>query len=257
MNISEYNEKAWDSEVEKGNKWTIPISANEISTAKTEGRANILLTPNKFVPPDWYSNNIKGKKILCLAGGGGQQGPLFAALGSDVTVFDNSLKQLQQDAYVAKRDSLEIKCEHGNMKDLSRFENNCFDLIFNPISNCYVNEIQSVWKECFRVLKGRGTLIVGFTNPIVYIFDQDKWDKGIFELNHKIPYTDLEQLSKDQLQKRIQQKRALEFGHSLEAQIGGLIQVGFFINGFYEDISDGDILDEYISSFIAIKGFKP
>ncbi|WP_074364758.1 hypothetical protein [Clostridium sp. N3C] len=56
-----------------------------------------------------FPADIKSKKVLCLASGGGQQGTIMTALGAKVTVFDNSFKQLEKDQFVAKSDGLTIK----------------------------------------------------------------------------------------------------------------------------------------------------
>ena len=90
-NLLEHNRTAWNEEVKKGNVWTIPVTKKDIKAAKS-GHHKIILTPFKPVPKGWLGN-IKGKKILCLASGGGQQGPILAAAGAKVTVFDNSDQQ--------------------------------------------------------------------------------------------------------------------------------------------------------------------
>lgn len=131
MDILKYNRDAWDNEVKIGNKWTIPVSSEEVEKAR-KGEFKLLLTPTKPVPKEWIGD-INGKNVLCLASGGGQQGPIFSALGSKVTVFDNSKEQLLKDNMVANRDNLDIKLEQGDMRDLSRFENEGFDFIFHPV----------------------------------------------------------------------------------------------------------------------------
>ncbi len=32
------------------------------------------------------------------------------------------------------------------------FEDASFDMVFHPVSNCYVEEVKPIWKECHRVL---------------------------------------------------------------------------------------------------------
>lgn len=255
MDILKHNEKAWEKEVEEGNIWTQPVTTEDVEKAKS-GEYKMVLTPTKAVPKDWIGD-IKGKSVLCLASGGGQQGPIFAALGAQVTVFDNCCGQLNKDKMVAERDNLTIKLEQGDMRDLSIFENESFDFIFHPVSNIFVDNVEVVWKECYRVLKKGGILIAGITNPIMYIFDFYKWDNyKKIEVAYSIPYSDIEQLPKEQLEDRINNKETLEFGHSLESQIGGQIKAGFVIAGFYEDKSGGDFLDKYINTFIATKAIK-
>ena len=122
MKYIEENSKIWDERSEGSDTWSIPVSSETVNRAK-EGDWSIVLTPTKPVPENWFPENLAEKKILCLASGGGQQGPILAATGADVTVFDNSLKQLEKDAFVAERDHLKIKTVQGNMQDLSMFEN--------------------------------------------------------------------------------------------------------------------------------------
>lgn len=255
MDIRKQNEIAWNNEVKIGNKWTLPISSEEVEMAK-KGDYTLLLTPTKPIPKEWIGN-IKGKKVLCLASGGGQQGPIFSALGCDVTVFDNSKGQLDKDKMVSERDNLTINLEQGDMRDLSRFDNETFDFIFHPVSNCFIDNVEKVWKECYRVLKTGGVLVSGFSNPLIYIFDLYEWEKNNkLILKNSIPYSDIEQLPKNQLEERIENKDTLEFGHSLQSQMGGQIDAGFVIGGFYEDNSDGDLLDKHIDTYIATKSIK-
>lgn len=255
MDILKHNSIAWDNEVKNKNQWTIPVTSKEVNDAK-KGEYKLLLTPTKPVPKEWISD-INGKNVLCLASGGGQQGPIFASLGANVVVFDNSKEQLLKDKMVSERDNLNINLEKGDMRDLSRFKDSTFDFIFHPVSNCFIDDIKVVWKECYRVLKNGGTLISGFANPLIYIFDLYEWEKNnkLVVKNH-IPYSDIEQLPKEQLQERLDINDTLEFGHSLQSQIGDQIEAGFLISGFYEDNSGGDLLDKHIDTYIATKSIK-
>lgn len=257
MNIVEYNRSAWNRQVEQGNPWTLPVSAEVIAAAR-HGEWSLLLTPTKPVPREWYPPNLIGTDVLCLASGGGQQGPVLAAAGAKVTVFDNSPKQLDQDRLVAAREGLELRLVQGDMADLSVFPDQSFDLIFHPVSNCFIPRLQPVWSEAFRVLKPGGSLLSGFNNPLLYIFDIDAMDQEKrLEVRYKIPYSDLEQLSPARLQAYLDEGAPLEFGHSLDDQIGGQIRAGFIITGFYEDILPDSVLTDHIPSFIATRALKP
>lgn len=256
MDILAYNRAAWEKEAAQGNKWTIPVSAEEVACAKT-GVATLLLTPTKPTPKEWLGD-VRGKKVLCLASGGGQQGPLFAALGAEVTVFDNCPAQLKKDRFVAEREGFTIRLEQGDMRDLSRFPNETFDLIFHPVSNIFVDDVRAVWRESHRVLKKGGRLLSGVANPVLFIFDLNLWDKTKeMKVRYKIPYSDLESLPKDELDERLKAGEPIEWGHSLQDLIGGQIDAGFLIAGFFEDNSGwGDLLDPYIDTFFATLAVK-
>jgi SAM-dependent methyltransferase len=255
MDIINHNSNAWDKKVENGSTWTKVVSSEIIEKAK-KGEWEIGVTAQKRIPKNWFPP-LKGLKVLCLASGGGQQGPVLAAAGADVTVVDISEKQLDQDIYVAKRDNLQIKTVNASMSELCMFADESFDLIIHPVSNLFVENILPVWKETFRVLKYGGTLISGFCNPVIHLFDDEMEDKGVLFAKYSIPYSPLTALSKEELNKCLEDGHTLEFGHSLEQQIGGQIDAGFVITGLYEDDFGGErLLDKYIKSFIATKSMK-
>ncbi len=255
MDIVKYNSIAWDLASETNlEEWTKPVNTEVIANARN-GISEILLTNEKFVPQDWYMP-IRDKKVLCLACGGGQQAPVFSALGAVVTVTDISDNQLNRDKMVAERENLDMEIIKCDMCDLSQFSDESFDMIFHPISNCFIPNPNLVWKECHRVLKKGGTLLAGFVNPVLYLFDMDDFDAGILTVSNKIPYSDIEQLPKEQLEERIKNNDTLEYGHTLETLIGGQVDVGFAVIGFYEDICCQEVLDKHICSSIATKAIK-
>ncbi len=256
MDVREHNRHAWDKEVERGNRWTVPAGPELIAAAR-QGQWEIVLTPTKPVPRDWFPELV-GADVLCLASGGGQQGPVLAAAGARVTVLDNSPRQLAQDRLVAAREGLEVRTVEGDMRDLSIFPEGSFDLIVHPVSNIFVPDVQPVWRESFRVLRRGGALIAGMTNPIVYIFDWDMLDRGTLEVKHSLPYSDLKSLSDEEKKRFIEQGEPFEFSHTLEEQIGGQLEAGFLLAGFYEDAESPEemILAGYMPTFFATRAIK-
>jgi SAM-dependent methyltransferase len=257
MSVQDYNREAWDREVERGNQWTVPVGPEVIEAAR-QGRWEVLLTNTKPVPKAWFPD-LEGLDILCLASGGGQQGPVFAAAGANVTVLDNSPRQLAQDRLVAERDSLILETVQGDMADLSRFDDESFDLIFHPVSNLFVPEVRPVWAEAYRVLRRGGVLLAGFLNPAVYIFDLELADRdGELRVRYALPYADATSLSKDEVRLQVERGEPLEFSHTLEDQIGGQIDSGFLIAGFYEDRhGDDDPVAAHMPTLIATRAIKP
>lgn len=258
MDLLAHNRRAWDRNVERGNPWTIQVTKEAVAEARA-GKLEIVLTPTKPVPRDWFPARMNGVDVLCLASGGGQQGPILAAAGANVTVFDNSPRQLDQDRAVADREGLRITTVQGDMADLSIFEDRSFDLIVHPVSNVFAQKVRPVWRESYRVLRSGGQLLAGFTNPAMYLFDFDLIERhNILQVKHKIPYSDLESLSGEEKQYYIKQSLAFEFSHTLDDQIGGQIEAGFVITGFYEDRypPEEDLLSQYLAVFIATRGLK-
>jgi len=255
MDVTSYNKKAWNHEVEGGeNRWTKPADS-EIITKARKGEFSIVLTENIPVPHRWFPP-LKGADVLCLASGGGQQGPVLAALGANVTVFDNSPAQLKQDQLVAERESLTIRTVEGDAADLSVFTNESFDLVFNPCSTVFMQDVCAVWKECARVLRPSGILMTGSMNPVHYIFDLFKMDEGTLEVTHQIPYSDLTSIPKEDLDEQLEKGSPLEFGHSLTDLLGGQMDAGLIITDMYEDYMLESPLHNYHPSYIATRAVK-
>jgi SAM-dependent methyltransferase len=199
---------------------------------------------------------LKGQDVLCLASGGGQQAPILAAAGANVTVLDNSPRQLEQDRRVAAREALVIATVQGDMADLSMFPDASFDLIVNPVSNCFAPDVRRVWAEAYRVLRHGGALLAGFNNPVVYIFDLELAERGHLQVKNALPYSDLVSLTEEQKRRCVEQGNPFEFSHSLEDQIGGQLDAGFLLAGFYEDYSPGEVIADYMPTFIATRAVK-
>jgi SAM-dependent methyltransferase len=249
-----YNRRTWDRQVERRNPWTVPVSSEAVARARN-GDWSIVLTPTKPVPSEWFPP-VLGLDVLCLASGGGQQGPILTATGARVTVLDNSPAQLAQDCLVADREGLTIETIQGDMADLSVFPDCRFDLIVHPVSNVFVPDVTPVWREAFRVLRPGGVLLSGFTNPVYYLFDYFALERGEFRVAHRIPYSDLENLTDEDRARLAEQDAPLEFGHTLADQIGGQITAGFALTGFYEDIDPDTILGKHLASYIATRATK-
>jgi SAM-dependent methyltransferase len=231
------NRDGWDRRVAERDVWSRPVTAEETGRARL-GDWSVVLTPNKPVPRDWFGA-VAGRDILCLASGGGQQGPILAAAGARVVVFDASPGQLAQDEMVAHRDGLDLVTRQGFMHDLSAFPDERFDLIFHPVSNCYAPEIEPVWRECFRVLRPGGVLLAGFMNPVTYIFDLDASLNGDMVVRFPLPYADVTDLPPDELQRRVARGHTVEFSHTLETQIAGQLKAGFVLTHLFEDTDLG------------------
>jgi SAM-dependent methyltransferase len=256
VDVVGHNRHAWDQEVLHGNDWTIPVDPAQVARAR-RGDWTVVLTPRKPVPAEWFPDLV-GAQVLCLASGGGQQGPLLAAAGAAVTVFDNSPNQLGKDRLVSERDGLAIETVLGDMADLSCFADESFDLVFHPCSNCFSETVRPVWLECYRVLRPGGTLLAGFANPLLFCFDKEReTQEGVLELRYAVPYSDVSSLSAAE-RAQMEPDEPLCFGHSLEDQIGGQLDAGFVLTGLYEDLhQEGDVSVAYFPGFLATRASKP
>jgi SAM-dependent methyltransferase len=258
MDVIAYNRDAWDRQVRDGNEWTVPVGSEVIAAAR-RGEWSIVLTACKPVPREWYPP-LDGADVLCLASGGGQQGPVLAAAGARVTVFDNSPAQLARDREVADREGLDIRTVQGDMRDLSAFPDASFDLVFHPVSNLFCPEVRPVWREAYRVLRRGGVLMAGFMNPANFIFDFDLMDEqGLLEVRYPLPYADATSKSEEALRAQMEKGWPLEYSHTLTDQIGGQLDAGFVLAALYEDHHPeawNNPLSKHMPVYIATRAIK-
>jgi SAM-dependent methyltransferase len=252
-----HNRAAWDREVDSDNEWTRPVTPETVERARA-GDWSVVLIGHRPVDRSWFPDDLSEVDILCLASGGGQQGPTLAAAGARVTVFDNSPRQLEQDRMVADREGLELPTVLGDMRDLSEFGDASFDLVFNPVSNLFVPDLAPVWRECFRVLRPGGVLLCGFLNPDVYLFDNEALDsRGELVVRHRLPYSDLTHVPADERERLWGADAPLEYSHTMTEQLGGQLAAGFVITAFEEAPHHSDATAGWLPAYYATRARKP
>src|SRR5579859_4602835 len=107
-------------------RWTALVDANALFTRPKSDLTEV--SARELVDPDHSLGDLKGKRVLCLAGGGGQQSVAFGLLGAQVTVVDLSDAQLERDREAAAHYSVSIETVQGDMRDLSHFPDDSFDI---------------------------------------------------------------------------------------------------------------------------------
>ena len=249
MNYQDINSQVIDRWIEEGWEWGIPISHEEYIAAQN-GKWNVVLTPTKPVPHHWFGD-LKGKKVLGLASGGGQQMPIFAALGADCTVLDYSQKQLDSEAMVAQREGYSIRVIRADMTKPLPFPDGEFDLIFHPVSNCYIEKVEPVFAECFRVLKSGGILLCGLGNEINYLVTEEER-----EIVNEMPFNPL---INEKYRKQLEEEDCgMQFSHTVEEQIGGQLKAGFVLTDIFGDSNgEGRLHEMNIETYLATRAVKP
>ena len=250
MNYQEHNAAVIDRWVEEGWEWGKPID-HAVYEAALRGEWSVGLTPTKPVPHAWFGE-LKGRRVLGLASGGGQQMPVFAALGARCTVLDYSERQLESERLVAAREGYAIEIVRADMSKPLPFADASFDLIFHPVSNCYVREVRPIWRECCRVLRPGGVLLAGMDNGLNYLFDGE--DER--EVVNRLPFDPLK--NPDQMAQLERDDCGVQFSHTLDEQLGGQLEAGLILTHLYEDTNgEGRLHELNIPCFVATRAVKP
>ncbi|WP_149499543.1 class I SAM-dependent methyltransferase [Roseiconus lacunae] len=254
LDATDFNRRAWDNIARSRHRWFTPAPADQIVQAKA-GEFSIRLTACKQIPQDWLGD-IRGRRILALAAGGGHQGPILAAAGASVTVVDISEGQLEIDQRMADEHDLDLQTTRCDMADLGHFDDASFDMVINPCSVNFAPDVRPIWHETARVLRDGGVMIAGLIQPVNYLFDETARDDRKLTVRFQIPYSDLD-LPDDERDRTIGPERPIDFGHTLTDLIGGQLDAGFHLTAIMEDTWGGDdVLSEHIATFLATRSIR-
>ncbi len=246
---ADINSKVIDGWIKDGWVWGRPISHETFMKAK-KGKWDILLSPNKKMPHSWLPSSLKGKEILGLASGGAQQMPILSALGGVCTVLDYSKEQLDSEERFALKEGYTIKTVRADMSKGLPFEDESFDIVINPVSNCYIEEVKPLFKEVFRVLRKGGIFIAGLDNGMNFITDDEE-----VKIVNKLPFNPLK--NKEYMDLLMKNNDGVQFSHTGEEQIGGQLEAGFVLTDLYEDANnEGRLKELNIPSFYVTRAIK-
>ena len=243
------NAQTIDRWIDEGWEWGTPIT-HEQYLAALEGDWSILLTPTKPVPASWFPE-LEGCRVLGLASGGGQQMPLLTAAGARCTVLDYSPAQIASEVKVAEREGYRIETLRADMTEPLPFEDASFDLVINPVSLCYVREVEPIWREVARVLRPGGVLLTGLDTGFNYVVDND--EKKIVRGLPFDPLTDPEAMAW-----LMDDDAGVQFSHTLDELLGGMLRAGLVITDLFEDTNgEGRLHELGIPTMLSVRAAKP
>lgn len=215
-----HNRSAWDRLARKQDRLAKPARDEDFSKplASVDGLG-------------WLGGDVRGKRLLCLAAGGGRQGPIYAAAGAEVTVVDLSPAMLELDRKVSHERQLKVRTIEASMDDLSMFDDASFDIVIHPVSTCYVPDVRPVYLEVARILVAGGIYISQHKQPASLQSDIEP-HQGSYRVKHG--YYDKSPLPDEPKPNLIREDGTLEYVHRWEELIGAMCAAGFSIEALTE-----------------------
>lgn len=237
-----------DRWIAEGWEWGQPID-HETYARACEGVWDVQLSPTKPVPHEWLGD-LAGKRVLGLACGGGQQCPIFVAAGAQVTVLDYSEAQLASEHLVAEREGYDIEIVRADMTKPLPFANESFALVFNPVSICYIREVEPLWAEVSRVLRPGGVFVTAFDTIINYLVDEDE-ERIVW----RHPF---DPITQPDVRAFLEADDAgMQFSHDMSETLGGMLRAGLTIEDLYEDTNgEGRLHEMSIPTYVAVRARK-
>ena len=218
--VLSHNRRAWDENVQRKQRHTVP--ATNVQYENPLAHAD---------PCGWLGDGVAGKRLLCLAAGGGKHSTLFATAGAIVTVVDISAKQLEQDRLIAKHRGLTIRVVEASMDDLSQLADASFDIVVHPVSTCYVPDVRPVYREVARVTAAGGIYISQHKQPA------SQQAEGVATGSSYLlrePYYRTSPLPAVAMDPLHREQGTQEFLHRWEELLGELCEAGFVIEAVSE-----------------------
>ncbi len=221
--LAQFNQARWDALAQANIEFSRPMLDIDPEAAR------------RFLDPDGMLGDVRGQHVLCLASGGGQQSVAFALLGAHVTVFDLSTVQLDRDRKAAAHYQYTINIVQGDMRDLSHFDDDAFDIVYHAYSVNFVPDLQPVFSEVARVIRPDGLYRIEWHNPFTQTIDDNVWTEQGYLIKHLYEdgrdmselYPEWDVVGDDGVSRQLEGPKA--FVHSLSTMVNTLAANGFAI----------------------------
>jgi SAM-dependent methyltransferase len=254
--VGEHNQRMWERLASAGIPYTRPQG-----TPPRDARGK-----RRFLDELTYGRikdiALAGKSVLSLAGGGGWDPILFAELGAETILFDLSPRQLATVRALARDRGTKLRFVQGDMRDLSRFKDGAFDLVYHHHSLVFVPDAARVIKEVARVLAPGGTYVFSTMHPVTlrmyetwtgtgWGFKQRYFESG--PVPAKSPTWEFDDVKVD--------APTLEYAHRFSDLVNACVRAKLVVDGLWEwspgdaggPAGSDDDLERYLPAYIAIR----
>ena len=225
--VAAHNQRMWDRLAAAG----IPYTRPQGTPPRTRAAMRRFVDPNDRL----HGLPIAGQRVLALAGGGGWHPVLFAELGAESTVLDISARQLRTVRELARSRGVRVRAVQGDMRDLGRFADGSFDIVWHSHSIVFVPDAARVITEVARVLAPGGVYRASTMHPVTLrmygTWTGTGWGlKQSYFADGAVPADDGTWEFDDV---RVEAP-TLEYGHRIGDLINACAAAGLVVDGFWE-----------------------
>jgi len=226
--LLQHNRARWNDLAKAGVQYSRPWLDLDAASARAR------------IDPLGILGELAGKRVLCLAAGGGQQSAAFGIMGANVTVLDLSDEMLARDQETARHYHITIQTIHGDAQDLSALADDSFDIVWQAHSLSFIPKLNLLFDGVQRVLRTGGVYHLSAWNPLAKDAN-DRWtgkgyllSDGYVEGAETVCGDGFWDFADGNGQaRRIAGPR--EFRHTLTAMMNGLIARGFIFLDVHEE----------------------
>ncbi|MEX2045985.1 MAG: class I SAM-dependent methyltransferase [Chloroflexota bacterium] len=254
--VGEHNRRMWERLAEAGIPYTRPLGTPP-RDARGKRRFLDVLTRGRL-----RGIALDGTRVLSLAGGGGWEAILFAELGAATTLFDISKRQLATVRALARERGAKLRFVHGDMRDLSAFDDGEFDVVSHHHSMVFVPDAERVIGEVARTLAPGGTYVFSTMHPVALRM-QETWTGTGWGFKQR--YFDDGRISFDDAHWEFGavkvEARTLEYGHRTSDLVNTCAKNGLLVDGLWEyspsyeggEPGSADELERWLPAYLEIR----
>ena len=110
--------------------------------------------------------DVGGLRTLELACGAAQNSITLAKWGARATALDLSERQLARARELSAQEGVQVDLVQGDIERLAMFRCDHFDIIITCFGMEFLPDPGACLRECFRVLRGGGMLVIGTVHPL-------------------------------------------------------------------------------------------
>ena len=114
--------------------------------------------------------DVKGKRVLDLGCGGGQNLIALARQGAQGIGVDFSDEQLRFARKLAEQEEVKIDFREGDVADLAILPADNVDVVISTMAFHYVDDLSRVFRQVHRVLRNGGTFVFSTMHPFNDLF---------------------------------------------------------------------------------------